>query len=74
MAKKSSNFYGSKIKTGQLHKDMGVKKGSKIPLQKINSRLHKLENKKTKTASDKKEIKRLVFAKNAKTKFHHKKK
>ena len=71
-AKKTGDFYGEPIKKGQLHKDMGVPKGKKIPLSEINAKLKKLKAKKHKTKADITEERRLVFAKNAKTKWKKK--
>ena len=68
-AKAVSNFYGQPIKKGGLHKDLGVSQGRKIPLSAISSKLATIKKKKKKTAKDVKEERRLVFAKNAKTKF-----
>jgi len=66
---KTTDFYGSQIKTGLLHKELGVKQGVKIPLSQINAQLQRLKAKKTKSAADVTRIRQLVFAKNAKTKF-----
>ena len=63
--KKTGNFYGSPIKSGALHKAMGVPQGKNIPLTKMRAELKRIEAKKTKTAADKLMIKRLVFAINA---------
>jgi len=71
--KKTGDFYGQPIKKEQLHKDMGVPKGKKIPLSEINAKLKKLKAKKHKTKEDITEERRLVFAKNAKTKWKKKK-
>ena len=68
-AKSVSNFYGQPIRKGGLHKDLGVRQGQKIPVSVIESKLAALKKKKNKTAKDIKEERRLVFAKNAKTKF-----
>lgn len=75
MKKKTGNFYGSKIKTGLLHKKMHVKKGSKIPIAKVNSQLMSVKRQlKNATGARRKALvkkeRELVFAKNAKTKFN----
>jgi len=69
-AKAVSDFYGSPIRKGLLHKRLGVKQGEKISLRVIEKRLSELKKKKKKTAKDLKKEKELVFAKNAKTKFN----
>ena len=68
-AKPVSNFYGQPIRKGGLHKDLGISQNKKIPISLIESKINRLKKKKNKTAKDVKEEKRLVFAKNAKTKF-----
>jgi len=67
--RKTTNFYGNLIHTGRLHRQLGIKSGQKIPLSLINAQLRKLEAKPQKTKVDVAKIRRLVFAKNAKTKF-----
>ncbi len=67
---KSYNFYGSKVRKGLLHKKMHVKQGSKIPLSKINSQIKNLKAKNNKTRAEVKKLRELVFAKNAKTRWH----
>lgn len=65
-----SDFYGSKIKKGELHKKMGVPEGEKIPEGKASKELSHLKGKENKSAADVKKERELVFAKNAK-KWHH---
>ncbi len=76
MAKKTTNFYGSKIKTGLLHKKMHVTQGKPLSLKKVESDLSKVkkqvQNAKPGSARRKKLVKKereLSFAKNAKTRF-----
>ena len=67
---KTTDFYGSKIHTGLLHKKMGVKAGNKISASKVNKSLASLKKKKNKSKADVKKERELVFAKNAK-KWRH---
>lgn len=64
-----SNFYGSPIKKGLLHKKLGIPQGQKIPISLLKDRLSKLKKKKNKTAQDVKKEREIVFALNSKTKF-----
>jgi len=68
-AKAVSNFYGSPIRKGGLHKNLGIPQNKKIPLSLIEKKLNALKKKKNKTAKEVKLEKRLVFAKNSKLKW-----
>ncbi|HHD92265.1 MAG TPA: hypothetical protein ENL06_01395 [Candidatus Portnoybacteria bacterium] len=62
------SFYGQPIQKGALHRDLGISQKKKIPVSTISKMLNTLKKKKNKTTQDVKEEKRLIFAKNAKTK------
>ena len=68
-AKATSDFYGSPIRKGALHKVLGIPQGEKIPMSLINKKLNALKRKKNKTAREVKIEEELVFAKNAKGKW-----
>ena len=68
-AKSTSDFYGSPIRKGALHKALGVSRSKKIPVSTLRAQLAKLKKKKTKTAADVKKERELVYALNAKTKW-----
>ena len=75
--KKKTNFYGSIIKTGALHKKMHVKQGKPLSLKRVESELSKVKKQvqSAKKGSSKrkalvKKERELAFAKNAKTKFN----
>ena len=50
---------------------MGVKQGSKIPLEELEVRKNRLMAIKNKTAKQLKELRQVIFAINAKSKFNH---
>ena len=68
-AKATSDFYGTPIRKGALHKSLNVAQGNIIPISTINKKLNALKKKKNKTAKDIKLERELVYAKNSKTKW-----
>jgi len=60
-----SDFYGSYIAKGKLHKRLGVSRTKKIPLSVLKKQLAQLKKKKNKTAADVKKEREIVFAINA---------
>lgn len=56
----------SKIEKGALHRQMGIPQGQKIPVETLRQKM-----KAAQARGDTKTVKRVNFAINAKTKFHH---
>ena len=68
----TGDFYGQPIKTGALHKKMGVSPNKKLSLGALEVRKNRLMAIKNKNPKQLRDLKEVVFAINAKTKFHHK--
>ncbi len=68
MAKKKlekSNFYGSTIVKGKLHKVMKVPQGKNLDVNKLNKQLRDLKKIKNKSASQLRKEREIVFAINS---------